>query len=58
MNWGKSPFRWYMNLRVFEMHNDGLMLLHLIPVVNGEESILSQNIFLWCRKLHGELEAI
>lgn len=41
MNWGKSPFRWYMNLRVFEMHNDGLMLLHLIPVVNGEESILS-----------------
>lgn len=41
MNWGKSPFRWYMNLTGFEIHNDRLMLLHLIPAGNGEESILS-----------------
>lgn len=40
MNWGKSPFRWYMNLTGFEMCNDELMLLHLIPEVNGKESIL------------------
>lgn len=47
--------KWYMDLSGFEMCNDGLILIHLIPAADGEANRLSFNILLQFRQRCGEL---